>query len=88
MPEKNQSVKFTLDYDGSSSILELGEAVEDVKSVYETGYTAYPGTVDDKEAIQIFSFKNEKWYIHFVAEDVVYEIIDVTWKKEIRTSIN
>lgn len=88
MPEKNQSVKFTLNYDGRSSILELGEAVEDVKSVYETGYSAYPGTVDDEEAIQVFSFKNEKWYINFVSEDVVYEITSAKWEKDIKISIS
>lgn len=82
MPEKNQSIEFKLDYDGVTSTIKLGEAVEDVKSVYETGYNAYPGTVNGVEAIQIFSFKNEKWYIHFVSEDIVYEVISAAWANE------
>ena len=67
--------QFTYDETKKTTTITTGREVGPNGPDYSKGYNAYPGEIDGKEAIQIFSPADHKWYLEMVKEEKIYEIL-------------
>ena len=74
--EVAMKVKFVYDDTKEMAVITTGREVDPNAPDYSKGYNAYPGEINGKEAIQIFSIAEKKSYLEMVGEQKVYEIIE------------